>query len=138
MIAAWRLKLDGILDVFNVRSVTSGWPLLTPHFQTDLATDPHVTVSDNHDTTNSITIAPNALHDVSKTNAIISEVRNDVTNACTIVSNVHRNTLRVCEDTDGRNQAVRITLALPVTEWPLTAAQTHARSAISTTTKSST
>ena len=116
MIAAWRLKFDGILDVFNVRFVTSGCPSLTPRFQTELATNPHVTVSDNHDTPNTITIAPNAPHDVSKTHAIVSEVRNDITNACTIVSNVHRNTLRACEETDGRNLGVSITRALPVTE----------------------
>jgi len=31
-ITAWRLDLDGILRIFNVRSVTSARRLLTPRF----------------------------------------------------------------------------------------------------------
>ena len=107
-IATWRLKLDGILDVFNVRSITFRWSSLTSRFQTELGINTHATVSDNHDTTNAGTAVPSAGHDVSKTHAIISEVRSDVTNT--------RNMLTSREDTDGRNQGVSITRALPVTE----------------------
>jgi hypothetical protein len=47
-IAGWRLELNRILDVFNVRSVISAWSSLTINFQTGLAVNTHVTVTDTH------------------------------------------------------------------------------------------
>ena len=45
-IAAWRLDLNRILHVFNVRLIISSPPLLILLFQTELAINTHVTVSD--------------------------------------------------------------------------------------------
>ena len=47
-IATWRSDLNGILLVFNVCFVTSVRPLLTICFQTELAMNTHVVVSDTH------------------------------------------------------------------------------------------
>ena len=47
-IAGWRLDLNRILHIFNVRSITSAWPSLTVHFQTELAINTNVVVSDVH------------------------------------------------------------------------------------------
>jgi hypothetical protein len=48
-IAAWRLDLVRILNVFNVRSIVSVWLLLTLHSQTELAINTHTPmVSDIH------------------------------------------------------------------------------------------
>jgi len=129
-IATWRLDLNRVLHVFNVRFVTSVWPSLTCRFQTELGINAHATTSDiRHDVGNTHAIGsdvhcdiPNAdtitpdLHDVSKTHAIVSEVRNGVTNTRTTGSNVHRNTLRSREDTDSQNQAVSASHTLPITE----------------------
>ena len=48
-IAAWKSDLVRILHVFNVRSITFVWSLLTVHFQTELAINTHATVSDTRD-----------------------------------------------------------------------------------------
>ena len=45
-IAAWRLDLGRILDVFNVRSIAPVWHSLTLHSQTELIINIHGTVSD--------------------------------------------------------------------------------------------
>ena len=51
-IAAWKLDLNWILHVFNVRLVTFTWLLLIAPFQTELSLNTHVTVSDiRHDMT---------------------------------------------------------------------------------------
>jgi len=47
-IAAWRLDLVRILQVFNVRSIVSVRLLLIRHPQTELAINTHVTVSNTH------------------------------------------------------------------------------------------
>jgi hypothetical protein len=64
-IAAWKLDLDRILQVFNVGSVLSAWLLLTINFQTELAVNMHVTVSDIR-------------HDVANTHTVVSGIRDDV------------------------------------------------------------
>jgi len=98
--------------------------LLTCRFQTELATDAHVTVPD---VTNTHAIASDAHrdnsntdavpgvrhdaevgHDVADTLPIVSEVRNDVVNT--------RNTMKTREDKDGQRRAVSITHTLLVTE----------------------
>ena len=45
-IATWKLGLNRILHVFNVRSVVSTLALLVTAFQTELAVSAHVTMSD--------------------------------------------------------------------------------------------
>jgi len=47
-ITTWKLDLNRVLRVFNVRSIVSVSLLLTPHFQTELAVNTHVIVSDIH------------------------------------------------------------------------------------------
>ena len=49
-IAAWKSDLNRILHVFNVRSNVITWTLLTAPFQTELAMNTNITVSDmRHD-----------------------------------------------------------------------------------------
>ena len=45
-IAGWKLDLNRILQVFNVRSVIPVWPLLTLDHQVELVINIHVGVSD--------------------------------------------------------------------------------------------
>jgi hypothetical protein len=45
-IAAWKLELDRILQVFNVRSATLTWPSLIVPFQLELGVSILVTVTD--------------------------------------------------------------------------------------------
>jgi len=47
-ITTWKLDLNRILHVFNVRSIISVRPFLTVHLQTELAMNTHVIVSDLH------------------------------------------------------------------------------------------
>jgi len=49
-IAAWRLDLMRILQVFNVRHIASLWLSLTLHFQTELVINTQIMVSDIHRT----------------------------------------------------------------------------------------
>ena len=50
MIAGWKSDLGRILQIFNVRPVVFTQPLLTVTFQTELAMNTHVAVSDiRHD-----------------------------------------------------------------------------------------
>jgi len=84
-IAAWKLDLNRMLHVFNVRLTVSVWLSLTVHSQTELVVNTHVTVSD---------------------------IRHGVENTHTLVSDIHRNILRAQEGTGGRNQLVGDTCAL--------------------------
>ena len=47
-IAAWKLDLGRILQVFNVGSIIFTWSSLTDLFQTELVMNIHVAVSDMH------------------------------------------------------------------------------------------
>ena len=78
-IAAWKLDLNRVLHVFNVRSVTSVWLLLTIQFQTELIVKIHVIVSDVHD---------------------------GVANTHTMVSDIHRNMLKCQEGTEDQRRLV--------------------------------
>ena len=49
VIAAWKVDLNRILHVFNVRSVVFTWVSLTMSLQTELAVNTHVAVSDMRD-----------------------------------------------------------------------------------------
>jgi hypothetical protein len=136
-IATWRSDLNRILLAFNVRSVGLVWPLLTVHFQTELAINAHVTASDiHHNVVNTKTIVSDVHHDVCKTHAIVSNVRDDVANTNTIVSELHHgvaNALAIVSDirrtmvksqegNDGQNLSVSIAGTPSITEQTFTIA----------------
>ena len=64
-IAAWKLDLGRILQVFNVRSVILTWSPLTVPVQTELIMNTHVTVSDIRD-------------DVSGIRSDVSKIREEI------------------------------------------------------------
>lgn len=88
-IDAWRLDLDGILRVFEVRSVTPKWPSLTFCFQIELATH---------------------------TNAAVPDAPRDVSNTTTLTSEVHHNTLKGPNDVDGKGRVASILHIMAVAE----------------------
>ena len=85
-IAAWRLDLNRILHVFNVRSITSSPPLLTIRFQTELAINTHVAVSDIGT-------------EVANTHNIVSDTH-------TIVSDMHRTMVKQKQGADDSGPSV--------------------------------
>ena len=116
-IATWRLELNRILHVFNVRSIASVWPLLTVCFQTELAMNTHIVVSGiHHNVVNTHTIISDVHHDVVNTHAIVSELRYDVKDTHTMVSNMHRNMVNSQGGTNYGNLLVSITRTLFITE----------------------
>jgi len=84
-IAAWKLDLNRILHVFNVRTVAYVQLLLTVHSQTELAINTHVIVSDVH-------------HGVADTRAMVSDM--------------HRNMLNSQQGADDQYQSVSIVCTL--------------------------
>ena len=106
-IAAWRLDLNRILHIFNVRSITSVWPWLTAHFQTELAINTNVVVSDVH-------------RGVANTYTVVSDVHQGVVNTHTVVSEIHRVIVQNQEGTDGKNQSVSVARAPFIAEPTLT------------------
>ena len=128
-IDTWRLNFNGILHVFNVRSVTSGWPLLTSRLKTELAISKQLTISDtrrgvatthttvsdvHHDTPDADNIVSDVHRDVSY--PIIPNVRSGIINTRTTAPDTRRDKLKSREDMGGRNQAVSITRTLTLTE----------------------
>lgn len=83
-ITAWRLELDKIRRIFEVRSFTSARPLPTLHFQIELATPTDDNIPDVLKTYTSVSVP---YHDAPNTGA--SEVGPDVLNAHTVVSGAH-------------------------------------------------
>ena len=78
-IATWRMDLNRILHVFNVRSVVSVRLWLTNPLQTELAINTHV---------------------------IVSDVHHGVANTQTMVSDIHRNMLKGQEGADDQHRSV--------------------------------
>ena len=78
-------------------------------FQTELAINTHVTVSEIH-------------HEVVNTRAIVSEIEHNVTSAQMLVSDIHRTIVKVQEGSGGSNLLVSDAHTLDVTECPLTVA----------------
>ena len=95
-IAAWRLDLNRILHVFNVRSIVSIRRSLTRRFKTELAINTHVTVSETH--------------------AIVSELEHDVTSTHIMVSDIHCTIVKGSEVSDSRNLLMSDTRTLSTTE----------------------
>ena len=101
-IATWRVGLNTILHVFNVCGITLGRLPLTADFQTELAINTNVAISDVH-------------HDVLNTSVAVSDVNRNVLNTKAIVSDIHRTIVESQESqdgTDGKNQPVSATLLL--------------------------
>ena len=90
MIATWKSDLKRILQIFNVRSVTSQLAPLKICSQTELAVDTNVAVSGvRHDVSNTHNILSETRNIVSDIHNIVSEICNIVSNAHKIVSNTH-------------------------------------------------
>ena len=102
-IAAWRLDLNRILHVFNVRPIAFSPLLLTVHFQTELAINTHVTVSDIR-------------HDVANTHNIVSDVHQNVASTHNIVSDIHRAVVKHKQENGGSSRLVSDCCVLSVTE----------------------
>jgi hypothetical protein len=147
-IATWRSDLDRILLVFNVRSVVFMWLLLTVRFQTELAINTHITVSDirhnvvnthtlvsdvhrdvlnthavvsniQHEVTNTHSVVSDLHHGAVNTHAIISELHHNVANTHAIVSDIHRTVAKIQEGTDGQSPSVSVAPTF-ITEYTLT------------------
>lgn len=119
-IASWRLGLDRILLIFNVRSVVSAWPALTVNPQTELGLNVYVTVSDVRE-------------GVTKTYAAVSEVQCDVADTRAMVSDIHRNILAQSQEgADNQDRSVSNTRALFTTKYMLIFAHNQNRSATPT------
>ena len=136
-IATWRLDLDRILHVFDVRSVTSVRWLLISRVQTRLVGNPHSTVSDtrhdianvhttvsdtHHDTPDTDNIVPDVRHDVSNSRPVVSKVRSDVANPHTTASDIYRDKLKGREGVGGQSQAVSVAHDPTVIKQSLTTA----------------
>ena len=85
-ITAWRLDLNRILHIFNVRSLTIIWALLIDCFQTELAIITNVVVSDIH-------------RDVATAQTVVSGVHRGV-------SDIHRTMVEDRGGTNGENWTV--------------------------------
>ena len=124
-IAAWRSDLNRILHIFNVRSAAPARPPLTVHFQTELAINTNMVVSDvRHDVLTTRTVVSDVHHDitnihtvVSDAQTIVADVRHDVANTHTVVSDTHvivsdiyRTIVENQEGTGDKNQSVSVTL----------------------------
>ena len=95
-IAAWKLDLVRILQVFNVCPIFSVRLLLTRNSQTELVINTHVAVSGTH--------------------AIVSELGQNITSTRIMVSDIHRTMVGGQEGSGGMNLLVSETRALPITE----------------------
>ena len=94
-VAAWKLDLNRILHVFNVCSVTFARSSLTVRFQTELAIN---------------------------TNVVVSDVRKGVYDTQAIVTDIHRTIVANQEGNNGKGRSVSVTLTLFNAESTLTIA----------------
>ena len=142
MIAGWRLDLNRILHVFNVRSAASVRRLLNVRSQTELAITTNVVVSDiHHEVVNTQTVVSDVYRGVLNAETIVSDVHHDVATTQTIVSDVHqgmvdtrvmvselqqgvadiqRTMVKGQEGPDGRNRSVSVAHASFIAESTLT------------------
>ena len=105
-IAAWRLDLNRILQVFNVRSITSSPPLLTICFQTELAINTHIAVSNiGHEVADTRNIVSDVHQHVASTQNIVSDVYQNVASTHNIVSDIHRTMVKQ-QGADGSSPSV--------------------------------
>ena len=92
-VGAWKLDLNRILHVFNVRSITSVWSSLTDRFQTELAVN---------------------------TNVVVSDVRQDVLMIHTVVSEIHQAVVKGQGEADDKSLLVSVTRTMFITQSTLT------------------
>ena len=95
-IGAWKLDLNRILQVFNVRPIITLWQLLTLDFQTELAINTHVVVSETH--------------------AIVSGLEHNATSTHIMVSDIHRTVVQGQGGNGSRSLLVSDTRSLSTTE----------------------
>ena len=106
-IAIWRLDLNRILHIFNVRFVTPARTPLTACFQTELVINTNVAVSDVHrDVLNTQTIVSGVRHDVTNTHTVVSDTHVIVSELQHNVSDIHRTIVENREWTDGKSWSV--------------------------------
>ena len=103
-IATWKLDLDRILRVLNVRSVTFILSLPTFHFQME----PEVTTraDTRRDVANTRTIVPDIHHDPPNPNSVVFGAHHDVPKTQATVSDIHPNMLKNREDKGSQNVPV--------------------------------
>lgn len=106
-IAGWRMDLNRILLVFNVRAVVSVWPTcadaLAVHPQTELGLNIYVIVSDVRD-------------GVTKAHTAVAEVQRDVADTHAMVSDIRRAMMRGQEGADDQRWSVSNTQTIPAAE----------------------
>jgi len=112
-IATWRLGLNRVLHVFNVRSTIYTRPVLNVRLQTELGINTHVVVSDIHeDVVNTHTIVSDVHRDVLNAHTIVSEVHHDVTNTHTVVSDIYNDVVNTHNAVSDVHQGVVNTHAI--------------------------
>ena len=97
-IAGWKAELNKILHVFQVRSVASPPTLLIASFQTELAINTHVVLSDTQNT--------------------VVDTCNTVNNTHHIVSDIHRAVMKNQEESNTRSWPVSIHHTSFIVEHP--------------------
>ena len=96
-LATWRLALDRVLRVFNVRSIGSTYSQLSVCLQTELAIHTHSVVSDlRHDIVNTQNMVSDLQCEICKINATVSD---GVTNKHITLTNIHKDILQSVADT---------------------------------------
>ena len=145
-IVSWRLDLDKIRRVLDVRSFNWARSLLTFRSQAELATRTDVDVSEiQHEVSNanvtppdprpdvlSTLVVPEVRRDISNTNAVSSDVHHDVVPIHSVASEVQHDPVNVHtipsgtypnasknKDAHGQNRAVSA-CTLPAAQQPLT------------------
>ena len=94
-ISDWRLDLDKIRRVFDVRSFHWARSLLTFRSQAELATRTDVDVSEiQHEASNANATTPDPRPDVLST-LVVPEVRRDISNTNTVGSDVHHDVVPI-------------------------------------------
>ena len=113
-IAAWRLDLNRILQVFNVRSLISILSLLTFRFQTEL--ERNTCVDTRHDVADTHVTVSGIHHDPPNANNIVPDIRHDIPNTHAVVPDIRRDTLKNREDTNSNNPGVSEPCIMNVSE----------------------
>ena len=134
-VAAWKLDLNRILHIFNVRFITNLWSSLTVHFQTQLAINTNVVISDvrrdvqntqtivscvHHNATNIHTVVSNIHNDVANTQTVVSDVHQGVVNTQAIVSDIHRAVVKGRDEADNKHLSVSVTCTMSIAQSMLT------------------
>ena len=104
-IANWKAELNKIIHVFQVRSVASPPALLIASFQTELAINTHVVLSDTQNT-------------VVDTHNTVVDTHNTVADTRNIVSDIHRAVMKNQEGSNAGNRPVSVHSVSFIVEHP--------------------